>query len=102
MACFEDVSLDFTDENGDPCKWVAIVGENGTGKSTVLATLAFALDYRDAYVTSDGGQALTTKLSGALGGTMLPQRDLPGSFRTAVRSTIRDRWGEPGKITPWE
>ena len=40
IACFEELDLDFTDENGEPCKWVVLLGENGTGKSTILRMLA--------------------------------------------------------------
>lgn len=40
IACFEELDLDFTDENGEPCKWVVLLGENGTGKSTIIRMLA--------------------------------------------------------------
>lgn len=39
LACFDDVTLDFTNDNGEPAKWVVLLGENGTGKTTALRTL---------------------------------------------------------------
>ena len=37
IACFETLSLDFTRENtGEPASWIVLLGENGTGKSTLL------------------------------------------------------------------
>jgi ABC-type multidrug transport system ATPase subunit len=36
ISCFEDITLDFCHEKtGEPCKWVVLLGENGTGKSTI-------------------------------------------------------------------
>lgn len=36
ISCFEDIKLDFCHEKtGEPCKWVVLLGENGTGKSTI-------------------------------------------------------------------
>ncbi len=46
IACFSDLSLDFTHE-GEPCPWVVLLGENGTGKSTILQMLTLALLGRD-------------------------------------------------------
>uniref|UniRef100_UPI00375085FF AAA family ATPase n=1 Tax=Armatimonas sp. TaxID=1872638 RepID=UPI00375085FF len=43
IACFEELDLDFTDENGEPCKWVVLLGENGMGKSTIIRLLAVGL-----------------------------------------------------------
>lgn len=40
IACFEDVTLDFTNENGEPCQWIVLLGENGSGKSTALHAIA--------------------------------------------------------------
>jgi len=47
IACFTDLSLDFTQEDGQPCSWVVLLGENGTGKSTILQMMALALLGRD-------------------------------------------------------
>ncbi|MGC4047720.1 MAG: AAA family ATPase [Armatimonas sp.] len=43
FACFDDVLLDFTDESGEACKWVVLLGENGTGKTNVLRAILAAL-----------------------------------------------------------
>lgn len=53
IACFEDVSLDFIDEStSEPAPWVVLLGENGTGKSTILQMLGGLL------IGSDGLQAI--------------------------------------------
>lgn len=49
IACFANVTLDFTHE-GQPCPWVVLLGENGTGKSTILQMLTLALLGRDLIV----------------------------------------------------
>lgn len=46
IACFEELDLDFTDENGEPCKWVVLQGENGVGKSTILYSLVFSIAHQ--------------------------------------------------------
>ncbi len=46
IACFADITLDFTRED-TPCPWVVLLGENGTGKSTLLQMMALALLGRD-------------------------------------------------------
>lgn len=44
IACFEDVTLNFNHPGTDQaCSWVVLLGENGTGKSTVLKMLGLAL-----------------------------------------------------------
>ncbi|MCP4370390.1 MAG: AAA family ATPase, partial [Deltaproteobacteria bacterium] len=47
IACFGDLNLDFTQTSGKPCPWVVLIGENGTGKSTVLQMIALTLLGRD-------------------------------------------------------
>lgn len=48
IACFNDITFDFTQPTtGQPCRWVVLVGENGTGKSTILQMIALALLGRD-------------------------------------------------------
>jgi energy-coupling factor transporter ATP-binding protein EcfA2 len=42
VTCFDLIELDFTGQDSTS-KWVAIVGENGTGKSTILKSIALAL-----------------------------------------------------------
>jgi predicted ATP-binding protein involved in virulence len=41
-TCFKKVSLDLT-RDGKPAEWIIILGENGTGKSTLLKMLALNL-----------------------------------------------------------
>jgi len=43
LACFDDVTLDFTNDEGKPCRWIVLLGENGTGKSTALRALITGL-----------------------------------------------------------
>lgn len=56
IACFEDVTLNFMQsEKKQACSWIVLLGENGTGKSTILKMIGLALLGRElAYeVTSD-------------------------------------------------
>lgn len=43
IKCFEDLKIDFLDENSEPRKWTVLVGDNGAGKSTVLQAIAACL-----------------------------------------------------------
>jgi hypothetical protein len=43
IKCFEDVTLDFRQPDGSIRLWNVIIGENGTGKSTLLQAVAIAL-----------------------------------------------------------
>ncbi len=44
VRCFgEKQTVDFTDGNGKPARWTLILGENGTGKTTILRALASVL-----------------------------------------------------------
>ena len=59
ISCFGAHTFDFTDpETGNVCDWVVILGENGTGKSTLLRMLGLALLGRDMIhnVASTGWQ----------------------------------------------
>ncbi len=42
IKCFETLTLDFF-KGDEPCKWNVILGENGTGKSTLLQAIAVTL-----------------------------------------------------------
>ena len=54
IRCFDEIELDFSTEGGSPRKWTVLLGENGTGKSTILRSIGL--------VTS-GSDALTELLS---------------------------------------
>ena len=49
VRCFgESQTLDLSDGNGKPAQWTVILGDNGTGKTTLLQTLFesyLAIDY---------------------------------------------------------
>ncbi|MCF3640625.1 ATP-binding protein [Rhizobium sp. TRM95111] len=48
IRCFADASLDFDLPGGSNRKWTVLLGENGTGKSTVLKAVALAMLGTDA------------------------------------------------------
>jgi len=48
VKCFEDAELGFVDENDEIIRWTVILGENGTGKSTILRSIALLLAGSDA------------------------------------------------------
>jgi energy-coupling factor transporter ATP-binding protein EcfA2 len=43
VKCFGRVELDFFHDDGQPKRWCVILGENGTGKSTLLQSIGMAL-----------------------------------------------------------
>lgn len=43
IKCFGNVEFDFLNSNGEIKRWCVILGENGTGKSTVLQSISLAL-----------------------------------------------------------
>ena len=43
VRCFKSLEIDFDLEGGNNRKWTVILGENGTGKSTVLRSMALLL-----------------------------------------------------------
>jgi hypothetical protein len=58
IACFDDVTLDFTGDDGEPCRWVVLLGENGTGKSTALQIVAGAIPNGERWPITDVGKTL--------------------------------------------
>jgi hypothetical protein len=42
LKLLRDFSLGFTDEHGKPRMWTVIIGENGTGKTSILQAIAMA------------------------------------------------------------
>ena len=58
IKCFEDLEISFEDENGGIKNWSLIVGDNGSGKTTILRSLAAGLCYQE------GVSALLAELNG--------------------------------------
>lgn len=50
IRCFKDVEIDFDLDGGDNRKWTVLLGENGTGKSTILKSIALLMAGSDALV----------------------------------------------------
>eukprot|EP01013_Petalomonas_cantuscygni_P009190 TRINITY_DN21991_c0_g1_i1.p1 TRINITY_DN21991_c0_g1~~TRINITY_DN21991_c0_g1_i1.p1 ORF type:complete len:417 (+),score=14.57 TRINITY_DN21991_c0_g1_i1:740-1990(+) len=48
IRCFGEVFIDFDLPGGDNRKWTVLTGENGTGKSTILKSIALVLAGSDA------------------------------------------------------
>jgi AAA domain, putative AbiEii toxin, Type IV TA system/AAA ATPase domain len=42
LKLLKDLSLSFTNEKGEPRMWTVIIGENGTGKTSILQAIAMA------------------------------------------------------------
>ena len=46
VRCFsEKQTLDLSDGNGRPARWTILLGENGTGKTTILQLLAASIEH---------------------------------------------------------
>lgn len=55
IACFEDLALSFVDEKAEePAPWILILGENGTGKSTLLQMIGATLLDRQQFAVVAG------------------------------------------------
>ena len=53
IRCFATrQTLDLSDGNGKPCMWNVLLGENGTGKTSLLIALASSIPY-EKYVYPD-------------------------------------------------
>lgn len=50
IRCFQDVEIDFDLEGGNNRKWTVLLGENGTGKSTILKSIGLLMAGSDALV----------------------------------------------------
>ena len=48
IRCFKDVQIDFDLDGGKNRKWTVLLGENGTGKSTILKAIGLLLAGSDA------------------------------------------------------
>ena len=52
----EAQKLSFVSKDGSPCMWNLIIGDNGTGKTTILRSLALALSVNKEYVYEYWGE----------------------------------------------
>lgn len=52
----ETQKLSFVSKDGSPCMWNLIIGDNGTGKTTILRSLALALSVNQEYVYEYWGE----------------------------------------------
>ena len=43
IKCFEEIEIPFENDNNDIKNWSLIVGDNGSGKTTILRSLALGL-----------------------------------------------------------
>jgi predicted ATPase len=50
IRCFRDVAIDFDVSGPDNRKWTVLLGENGTGKSTVLKAIGAVMGGSDALI----------------------------------------------------
>jgi len=53
VRCFAaEQTLDLSDSNGRPAQWTVILGDNGTGKTTLLEILAKGIHVSDSFPNS--------------------------------------------------
>jgi predicted ATP-binding protein involved in virulence len=99
VKCFKGKQvLDLSDGNGKPARWTIILGENGTGKTTILKALAsFSLSYH----TINDNSKINFKISPLI--LDLVNADLPfsrfhtlnvyiGTFSKGVRKVVSGEW----------
>ncbi len=48
FQCFDDLDLTFAEDDGTIRPWIVLLGENGTGKSTILKAIALVTGGSDA------------------------------------------------------
>jgi hypothetical protein len=92
IRCFEAVDIDFTDpETGSPVSWAVLLGDNSSGKSTVLKTVALALaSLKDAYALFESDSRNEWLRRGASEGSIEVQLD-GGTRRLQI---VRESYGE--------
>jgi energy-coupling factor transporter ATP-binding protein EcfA2 len=92
IRCFEEVDIDFTDpETGFPVSWAVILGDNSSGKSTVLKAIALALaSLKDANALFESDSRSEWLRKGAIEGSIEVELD-HGPRRLEI---VRESYGE--------
>jgi energy-coupling factor transporter ATP-binding protein EcfA2 len=92
IRCFEDVEVDFTDpETGSPVSWAVILGDNSSGKSTMLKAIALALaSLKDANALFESDSRIEWLRKDAVEGSIEVELD-SGPRRLDI---VRESYGE--------
>ncbi len=85
IKCFKEIEIPFENDNNDIKNWSLIVGDNGSGKTTILRSLALGLCDRE------GASALLSELYG----DFLRQ----GTNEGEIKVTLKDTQNNEYKIT---
>ena len=85
IKCFEEIEIPFENDNNDITNWSLIVGDNGSGKTTILRSLALGL------CNETGASALLSELYG----DFLRQDTNEGE----IEVTLKDMQNNEYKIT---
>lgn len=81
IKCFERLELDFEVAGGQPAPWITLLGENATGKSTLLQAMALLAAGPDAALKllhSPAGWVRSGRALGEIGTTLLQGEGDPG------------------------
>ena len=46
LKCFKNTKLDLSDGKGNWAKWTVLLGDNGTGKTTLLQTIYYSFNVK--------------------------------------------------------
>ena len=87
IRCFgSEQTLDLCDANGNPARWTVILGENGTGKTTLLQALALSMELLEpACSNSDQREAHAPVSSGWLRAVERGDAQFSAQFCAATR-----------------
>ncbi len=84
VRCFRaPVTLDLTDGNGRPAQWTVILGDNGTGKTTLLQAIATLRPDPEAFRVDHGLEAYMAPARGFDWSTHAHLCDEHGNFTSA-------------------
>jgi len=79
IKCFEEITLDFRNPDGGIRLWNVLIGENGTGKTTLLQAIAIALLGEKAasvLLPRPRGWVRTGAVKGEIAAMILPEENL--------------------------